>query len=329
MSWNVIVPTNRPESWRDFLLAWDDLFQKHQPVVRVICDAPSWEEFHFNAPPGVTVVYYDWNHFPDFIPRGTDMCRSLGIYESWKAGSTYTMTLDDDVRPLEGVDIFDEYESVFEEGAVSSPYFSVGGLTSYHGEMRAFPESDRDRVCVAIQYGGWHGILDYGAKEQIRGVSQNETFAPVVLPVPVGAAVTTCAMNAAWRTEYAPIMWQLPLLDGKYNRFGDIWSGLFQKRVLDALGDVMVINGKASVLHERASDPLVNLEKEKPGLPINEEIWQWLYDEDDVNYEGESMIDLYRMFTTRVSGGFAEHDPFDGYDEYFLSCRDQWLKLFD
>lgn len=262
---------------------------------------------------------YCWSHIPDFIPRKTDMIRSWAIFKAWKAGSTYTLSLDDDVLP-EG-DIFDEYERVFEAGAPCSQYLDVGALTSFQGQLRGFPFRDRERAEVAVQYGGWHGVLDYDAPTQLAGVRPDETFHPVVLPVPRGAAVTGCIMNCAWRTEYAPIMWQLPLLEGRFNRFGDIWSCLFQKRVLDALGKVMVINGKASVRHERASDPLANLEREAPGIPVNEKIWPYF---GAVDWGG--MIETYKIVTNGAKAYFSTHDM--EYAEHFRMCRNEWLALF-
>src|ERR1044072_5911553 len=100
-------------------------------------------------------------------------------------------------------------------------------------------------------------------------------------------------MNCAWRTAYAPIMWQLPLVDGKYNRFGDIWSALFPKRTPDLYGVGMVVNGQATVTHERAADPIENLEREAPGVRINEEMWALLQAIDG----RETLPDTYRPAT--------------------------------
>jgi hypothetical protein len=259
---------------------------------------------------------------PSFIPTGADMIRSWGIYKAWLGGSRYTLTLDDDVRPGD-FDLFVDYERAFNLGAVCSPYLSVGQFTESRYEMRGFPYGDRKRAEVAIQYGGWHGTLDYDAATQIATQPEWEVFSPTVVTVPRYAPVTTCIMNAAWRTEYAPIMWQLPMLDGKYNRFGDIWSGLLQKRVLDILGRVMQINGRASVIHERASNPLTNLERELPGIELNEMLWR-LISERRVD-STLSLVDTYREVTNWVIT--SPIWPTE-YAEHFLSARDAWLELF-
>src|SRR5258708_8269929 len=58
-----------------------------------------------------------------------------------------------------------------------------------------------------------------------------------------------------------------------YDRFGDIWAGVFAKKVADHLG-FAVSSGAPSILHSRASNPEMNLQKETPGYPLNEVLWQ-------------------------------------------------------
>lgn len=324
MSWSVVVPTNRPDRFIEFLEAWGDLFQCHDVSLFVIQDLPEADGRIIEASTRNAnyVEAWSWKNIPEMFPRQSDMLRSWGIHRAWKRKTTYTLTLDDDVLPEDGTDLFAEYESVFEEGAPLSPYFDVGVLTTFPGQMRGFPYRQRKKRPVAVQYGGWTGILDYDAPTQLADVRGFEDFSPLVVPVPQGAAVTGCIMNAAWRTEYAPIMWQLPLYEGRYNRFGDIWSCLFAKKVLDQIGAVMVINGKASVLHDRASDPIANLEREAPGIPLNEDIWDRLY----LKY-GTNLLEYYRAVTYSAYDFFQLKDP--EYARYFSYARDEWLALFE
>lgn len=255
------------------------------------------------------------------------MIRSLGFHEAWQEGSDFTLSLDDDVSPLPGIDVFEEYEKAFERPSYCSEYFNVGDLTTDGAALRGFPYGERRRAHVAVQYGGWHGVLDYDAASQlVRMPHSSNLFAPVCIPVPKGTPVTTCIMNAAFRTEFAPIMWQLPMVEGKYNRFGDIWSGLLQKKILDAFGLVMLINGSASVYHDRASDPIANLEREAPGIRINETLWEHLHHFDlDEPMEGDKIGDAYRG----LIGLFSRHPDIDEFyaQELRFACS-RWLELF-
>lgn len=316
--WAVVVPSNRPDRLQSFLGAWEDLFSDHAVDVIIVDDTPdgscsdacTWTCLRKHRKEPVS-----------WAPAGTDMCRSYGFYRAWKTGVEFVLSLDDDTLPVG--DPFAAYEAVFDAGAPLSPYLNVGALTSFGGPMRGFPFGDRAKAEVVVQWGGWSGVLDYDAPTQLAGVSAEESFAEVVLPVPVGAAVTGCAMNMAFRREWVPMMWQLPLFEGRHNRWGDIWSGLFAKRVADAVGAVCVVNGKAQVRHERASDPLANLARESPGIPLNEHLWEATA----LPWKDAPLVVLYEEVTGYAAEHFAKHDP--EYAEHFLAACDEWLGLFD
>lgn len=241
------------------------------------------------------------------------MIRSWGFYRAYLKGTDYVLTLDDDVRP--DWDIISEYEKEFQTGRPLSEYLSVGSLTDSGLEMRGFPYTDRLLVSVAVQYGGWNGVLDYDAATQLANPRLYQKFEKVNVPVPKGAAFTGCIMNCAFKREMVPYMWQLPLFEGRYNRVGDIWSGLFAKKTLDHFGmNTIVINGKASVSHQRKSDPYRNLEREAPSAYLNDYLWE--------NLESGS----YKTVTDSAARFFEKTDP--EYARYFRYCRDEWLKLF-
>lgn len=303
MNWSVVVPTIRPEQFRQFEKAWTPLFEKYNVDLIVVDDMPTpFRGGHLSQ-----------RDVPSFIPRKTDMIRSWGFYKAWEKGSTdFILTLDDDVVPY--MDVFQEYQKEFEKGRPLSSYLSTGSLTTSGLEMRGFPYKDRSPKRVGIQYGSWRGVLDYDAATQLSNPRKLEHFHPVNIQVPKGVPTTCCIMNCAFRVENTPMMWQLPMLKGRYNRTGDIWSGLIQKKVLDHLGQVMMINGKASVEHNRASEPFNNLEKEQPGLKLNEDLWENL-EEGDFETVADS---AYRYF--------KKNDK--EYAEHFRKCRDQWLALF-
>lgn len=313
--WSVVVPTNRPDRFTAFMKAWKPILKDADIVV--IHDTETVPDWALDYP----VRHYAWDTIPlQHQARRSDMIRSWGIYLAWSADSDFTLTLDDDTLPnFWDIDMLDEYEKVFKTGVPVSDYFNVGALTSYGKPLRGFPFADRQPGDVAVQYGGWHGVLDYDAPTQLAGVRGYESFSSIVLPIPRGTPVTGCIMNCAWKTKYAPIMWQLPLVDGKYNRFGDIWSGLFQKRTLDLFGGAMVVNGKAAVRHERASDAISNLERETPGVRINETLWESLW----TARPGSSLIETYRNVTDAAIPAF----PRD-YAKVFRAARDEWLTLF-
>lgn len=324
MSWSVVVPTNRPRRFVGFMRAWGELFARHDVHLFVMQDLPSGDPAIHGALGQVShpVTALCWEEVGlTTIPRHTDMIRSWAFYEAWRCNPNgLTLTLDDDVLPVG--DVFAEYEQTFDRGAVVSEFLDVGALTTSGLQMRGFPTRDRQPRTVAVQYGGWDGCLDLAAATRREHPDlTGAAFAEIAVPVPKGAAATCCMMNCAFRTAITPIMWQLPLLDGRYNRIGDIWSGLFIKRALDAGGQAMVINGRAKVLHEQASDLTRSLSDEAASVELNDLMWDALPE-----VVGGSMLDAYIEVTDRAAALLAKSDV--AYSDHFVQARDDWLRLF-
>jgi len=83
-----------------------------------------------------------------------------------------------------------------------------------------------------------------------------------------------CAMNIAFRREIAPLMYMPKMGEGSpFRRFDDIWCGVILQRCSRHLGLSLSV-GEPHIRHVRASDPLVNLEKEAPGIRANELFWK-------------------------------------------------------
>lgn len=328
-SWAVVVPSNRPDRLIDFLNDWEH-YLADRAKLYIVVDAPGvqgeiLEEIDDHR---IDAEVHSWStvRAKKAVPFQTDMIRSWGIYRAWVGKHRYTLSLDDDVR-WNGRDILAAYEDEFVWGRPCSRYLSVGAMTTSDVEMRGFPIADRKPAKVMVQYGGWSGILDYDATTQIDMIRiPDEEFRPYVMPVPQGAPVTCCAMNMAWLTEWAPIMWQLPLHNGKFNRWGDIWSGLLQKLVVDYMGGVMVVNGLASVRHDRASDPHANQLKEAHGIDIHNTLWDTLVSYFHPPSQG-TMMEVYWAASSALAEAVRPYD--DDWAEHFLEARAEWLGLFD
>lgn len=320
LTWALVIPTNRPEQFRKFLGAWASLLHRHKVYLVIVEDLPKKNDYSRELE-GLSFTHLSQKDVPDYIPTGTDMIRSWGFYHVWENRlADYILTLDDDVIP--DSDVFEEYEKHFKNGSVCSEYFSVGSMTTSGLQMRGFPYKDRKTAEVAVQYGGWDGVLDYDAATQLAVPKEREEFWDLDMPVPKGAAATCCIMNAAFKVEYTPIMWQLPMLNGRYNRVGDIWSGLFIKKTLDAIGAVMMITGNALVEHNRASNPYNSLQKEALSVEINDTLWEALSCK-----ETNTLIPAYREVTDSAIRHFKKFDP--EYAKEFERCRNEWLKLFE
>src|SRR5260370_16453019 len=130
-----------------------------------------------------------------------------------------------------------------------------------------------------IQQGLGANVPDFDARTQLLMPDFRLKPATTVQRVPQGRFFPMCGMNLAFRPAMIPALYFLLMgrhRDGSqlpYDRFGDIWAGVFAKKVADHLG-FAVSSGAPSILHSRASNPEMNLQKETPGYPVNEVLWQ-------------------------------------------------------
>jgi reversibly glycosylated polypeptide/UDP-arabinopyranose mutase len=111
-------------------------------------------------------------------------------------------------------------------------------------------------------------VKDWDAPTQLVRGNPDCTFYKG--PIPKGVLYPMCIMNVAFKMKMLPYMYQAPMgYKVGLDRFGDIWSGIESKRVIDEKGWA-VVSGYATVNHTRASDVFVNLQKEAKGLSLNE-----------------------------------------------------------
>jgi len=132
------------------------------------------------------------------------------------------------------------------------------------------------------KYNGlWTNVI-YAYKTNAGGYFWSGKKMNVADIVPHGAYHSFCGMNAMWRRDaivlsyhmlmgkkvYGATMTQLP-----FDRFGDIWCGIIQKKICDHLGWA-VSSGTPYIHHDRASNPFTNLRKEANGIEVNEWFWE-------------------------------------------------------
>ena len=147
-----------------------------------------------------------------------------------------------------------------------------------------------------------------------------------MLTVPSGVLYPMCGMNLAFdRSLIGPAMWFGLMGEGQpLGRYDDMWAGWCSKVVCDHLG-LGVKTGKPYVWHSKASDPLVNLEKEFKGI-----MWQ------------EHMVAFFRSVelpkeATTAAGAYAalasalRRSALPEIDPYFLRVADgmeTWLECW-
>lgn len=267
----IVVPTIRQKCISDFLAAWAEALNNHKVII--VEDNP---ERSFDIC-GSSVDHYCWRDIDKelgrdawIIPRRTDCVRSFGYLKAVQANVDMIVTLDDDCYPLTERFI-DRHYAKLNQPAEEGGWVSTGGGViprgvPYNGGIRA-------AECV-VSHGLWDRVPDLDAVTQLYSARQHWNFEPIEQIIPKGKFFPMCGMNLAFKPKMTPAMYFLLMgLDWPFDRFGDIWCGVFAKKICDHLG-YAVSSGEPRVDHQRASNVWTNLRKESPGYEINETLWR-------------------------------------------------------
>ncbi|MCA8974113.1 MAG: hypothetical protein KDC98_05295, partial [Planctomycetes bacterium] len=246
--------------------------------------------------------------------------RSFGYWEGWRRRPDMIVTLDDDCMPPASgaLGFLDAHWRRLEQGGEHEAWVSTTGGTI----PRGVPYHARARLarCV-INHGLWTNVIDYDAITQLAQVRVPTAVDFPDQTIPRGSFYPMCGMNLAFRPEIAPAMYFMLMgRDWGVDRFGDIWCGLFSKRICDHLGWACN-SGSPTVHHARASNVWANLRKEATGMERNETLWRVV---DDCVLTGTTVVGCYRELAAAV----AAADPADDYLQRLAAAMSRWAELF-
>ena len=317
----IVVPTIRESSIVKFLKEWDF---PERCVVMVVEDNPTKQ---FNLPQTRCQTRHlchldideDLGENSRVIPRKTDCVRSYGFLKAWSDKAEFVITLDDDCYPLGGMS-GEEFISEHRD-ALNNPVRNNCWVSSIYGVTpRGVPYANLEKDgTVLINHGLWEGVPDLDAITQIGyeriGVPDVSLIDKVI---PRGMFYPMCGMNVSFHTHAAPMMYFL--LMGKEHgrdRWGDIWCGVFSKKICDHLG-YFVKSGGPYIYHSRASNMWANLEKESTGYFDNEILWERV---DDIILTSDTIVGCYEELAEKLqmSGEYWFH---------LKKAMLQWTKLF-
>lgn len=289
------------------------------------------------------------------IPERCHAETSFGFLVAYEEEPDVVLEVDDDVFPVKGHDILRGHISnLFSEDGVTVSsswkwYNTLENLELNVGDpifARGHPYSEDTRKeeynwrtqggrCV-LNMGLWTGhpdldaltILYYGGLDgrcRIRALRSKRKK----IIVGRGTYFAVCSMNTAFRPNVIPAFYQLYMNYMGVNRFDDIWSGLFLKKVADHLGDRVSL-GEPVVYHDkRPRDVFKDLKNEMDGLAINETLWRTV---EEAEIEGETYWDAYSSLieemTVRIPKAFKNPDH-----KKFLKAQIErmrlWLEIID
>ncbi|HZP20390.1 MAG TPA: hypothetical protein VFB16_09285 [Bauldia sp.] len=273
-----VVASNRGDSLTAFLAAWSPAPWSEMVVVE---DGPR-KTFDLGRP-GVPLHHVAWDDIaaeaavgrPDPFSRRDSAIKLFGFWlAATRLGADIVIGLDDDCLPVGEP-----------AGFVAAHLSALAPRPRWvpsHDDLptRGLPYYDLGTMEGAVaNMGLWQGIADHDAPQTLAlrrlGLSGHDhrpgAGSRLMHPRQYWP---WCAMNIAFRAEVLPLLYMPKMGEGSpYRRFDDIWSGIILQRCCRHLG-LLLSAGDPHIRHNRASDPMANLEKEAPGIRANEDFWK-------------------------------------------------------
>ncbi|HUS60443.1 MAG TPA: hypothetical protein VMX76_03645 [Nevskiaceae bacterium] len=315
----LVIPTIRDLS---FLKAWKGEFAKCHLIV--VEDHPK-RQIKIPSKNFLSIKHFCWLDIDGdlgknawIISRKNAGIRCYGFWKAYQEGAEAVITLDDDCYPAGRGFVKGHLENLRLKAPQS--WFSTYPHAQYL-YTRGIPYQVRDKYPVVLSHGLWSGSIDLDAQTELKtGKLALEPFNhPLRLFIPRADFFPMCTMNLAFRREIVPLMY-FPLM-GKpwfYDRFDDIWAGIFLKKILDHLS-LAVVSGSPFVEHRKASDPASNFRKEKRGMKTNEMLWKRV---EQVKLTGKTPKGCYLELAQKIE--FPE-------EKYFAKLKEAmtaWTNLF-
>lgn len=319
----LVIPTIRS---LDFLSAWGGLLEDCHLVV--VEDNPT-KQIHAPKEGFKNIHYYAWEDIrKDFgkdewiFSRRNAGIRSYGFWKAHQLGADIIITLDDDCYPVDK-DFIARHEANLSLWAPEK-----WSTTFPHPDFlytRGFPYDVRNKYPVVVSHGLWSNKMDLDAQTQLQHPDVNTPPYPSIINfIPRGQFFPMSSMNLAFKREAVPLMY-FPLMGSDpngnpwgFDRFDDIWAGIFAKKICDHL-ELGVVSGSPFVEHKKASDVQKNLEKERPGIKTNETLWREV---DKVILAGTTPASCYKELAQKIQ--FSKERYFEKLREAMLI----WATLF-
>ncbi|MEM0043907.1 MAG: hypothetical protein QXJ51_01855 [Sulfolobales archaeon] len=259
-----------------------------------------------------------YERFLSVIPEKSHAETSFGFLVSYEENSDYIIEIDDDVFQFENYKIIKDHVENLEMSRgilISSSskwvntidFLEVRGGNGrifprghpYDSSVRIYNYSSRDAEdeCI-LNMGLWTGIPDLDAVTILmfggldgRPSIYSEKILHEKIIVDKGSYYAVCSMNTSFRRDLVPAFYQLYMRYMNIDRFDDIWSGIFAKKISDVVGGRFCI-GKPALKHEkRPRSVWKDLRAELEGMIINEILWRIV---DEAPISSRNYHDAYR-----------------------------------
>lgn len=311
----LVVPSIRGSNLHTFLNAWES-----HPFSQIIIIEDNPEKT-FRVVEDKRILHYSWKEIEEMlgekswiISRRDAAIRNFGFWLAWKNKADYIVSLDDDCLP-----------AAPEVNLVTEHIESLTNVPRWCGSIlgqrvRGLPYRNQGTFTnVVLNHGLWMGEPDFDAIQTLSGENPKIELPKHNRLLAQGQYYPMCGMNICFKREVTPLMYFALMGEGyPYRRFEDIWCGVISKKVCDHLG-LLVSVGRPFIFHSKASDPFVNLEKEAPGVRLNEIFWEKV---DRIELSGKNPCDCM----LEIGEGLKQDD--DDYVQKLGKAIVVWAQLF-
>lgn len=255
-----------------------------------------------------------YEKYADLIPRNCHAETSFGFLLAYEQNADVVIEIDDDVYISKRF-IRQHIENLTSDGGLSvyakgkwyntlenlmlnldSPVYPRGHLYDSQARQQNYRWKKVGGRCV-LNMGLWIGDPDLDALTIVynRGLHgkchiKAKKYKREKIIVGKGTYFAICSMNLSFATKIIPAFYQFYMNFLGVDRFDDIWSGIFLKKIADHVGERLCL-GKPFCLHlKRPRNIFDDLRRELEGMMITERLWRLV---DDVELSCRSYADCY------------------------------------
>lgn len=290
-----------------------------------------------------------WKEYISVLPS---ICRgriSFGFLVAYEENPKMVVEIDDDVFALNNKFLKLHYENLFmKKGIVveskskwyntlenivpSTGFFARGYPYNVNLRSEEYSWKKNGKECV-LNMGLWKNNIDLDATfilsngstdgrlfTKVRKLKRNKViigknnFSPI------------CAMNTAFKPKIIPAFYQLFMNFMGVDRFDDIWSGIFLKKITDYMGDNISI-GEPLVEHSKKQRNIFDdIGKEYYGMKINEILWKTV---DKIELSGNTYYDCYSSVIEGLENNLSHFSKDMRFMKNQIEKMKLWLKVID
>lgn len=289
-----------------------------------------------------------YRRYESLVPKRCHAETSFGFLVAYEEKADVTLELDDDVNITkdlvekhvknltseEGVTVHakGKWYNTMENLVLNSNSIIYPRGHPYNSETRQGDYSwvERGGEC-ALNMGLWlqHPDLDALTLVYHNGLNgkcdiRSKACKREKVIVGEGTYFAACSMNTSFRTQVIPAFYQLYMNTQGIDRFDDIWSGLFLKKINDHLGQRMCLGKPLGVHAKRSRDVFKDLQKELNGIIINEKLWRIV---DKAALSSKSYADCYIELADHL-GRSAKKELKDTLHRKFVETQVEKMKTW-